>query len=162
MDGADDSSVALTVRPAVAADGDRMVQVAQAAYQHYVRRIGRPPAPMTADYARIAGSGAAWVAEQHGHLVGFVVLELHADHLLLENVAVDPAQQGAGVGGRLLALAEEQARLMGLPEVRLFTNAAMTENLEYYPRRGYRQTHRAEQDGYQRVFFSKHLNDAAE
>jgi len=162
VDGADDSSVALTVRPAVAADGDRMVQVAQAAYQHYVRRIGRPPAPMTADYARIAGSGAAWVAEQHGHLVGFVVLELHADHLLLENVAVDPAQQGAGVGGRLLALVEEQARLMGLPEVRLFTNAAMTENLEYYPRRGYRQTHRAEQDGYQRVFFSKHLNDAAE
>ena len=47
---------------------------------------------------------------------------------------------------------------MGLPEVRLYTNAAMTENLEYFPRRGYRQTHRAEHDGYDRVFFAKLLD----
>lgn len=31
----------------------------------------------------------------------------------------------------------------------------MTENLEYYPRRGYRETHRAQQHGYRRVFFTK-------
>jgi hypothetical protein len=45
-----------------------------------------------------------------------------------------------------------------LPEIRLYTNEAMTENLDYYPRRGYRETHRATQDGYQRVFFSKALS----
>lgn len=33
----------------------------------------------------------------------------------------------------------------------------MTENLDYYPRRGYRETHRGEQDGYQRVYFTKTL-----
>lgn len=154
------SHAMLMVRPAVAVDGPQLQQLAQAAYEVYVPRIGRLPAPMTADYAGIAGSGRAWVAEQDGSLVGFVVLEPHQDHLLLENVAVDPDHQGTGVGRRLLALAEDQARLMGLPEVRLFTNAAMTENLEYYPRQGYRQTHRSEQDGYRRVFFSKPLNDA--
>lgn len=63
------------------------------------------------------------------------------------------------MGGRLLALAEDRARLMGLPEVRLLANAAMTETLTCYQRRGYRQTHRVEQDGYQRVFFTKHLAD---
>jgi hypothetical protein len=47
---------------------------------------------------------------------------------------------------------------MGLPEVRLYTNEAMTENLDYYPRRGYRETHRATQNGYRRVFFSKILH----
>jgi hypothetical protein len=31
----------------------------------------------------------------------------------------------------------------------------MTENLTYYPRHGYTETHRAEQDGFRRVFFSK-------
>lgn len=164
MDADDPSTVssdrAWTVRRAVAADGPQMHQLAQAAYQHYVTRIGRLPAPMTADYASIASSGQAWVAEQHGRLIAVVVLESHPDHLLVENLAVHPDQQGAGVGSWLMTLAEDQAQLMGLPEVRLFTNAAMTENLEYYPRRGYRQTHRAKQDGYQRVFFSKPLHDA--
>jgi hypothetical protein len=31
----------------------------------------------------------------------------------------------------------------------------MTENLAYYPRHGYTKTHRALQDGFQRVFFRK-------
>lgn len=109
---------------------------------------------MSADYA---STGHAWVAELQGRIVGLLVLEPHADHLLLENVAVHPDLQGGGIGARLLSLAEQQARLLGLPQLRLFTNAAMTENLDYYPRRGYRQTHRAEQDGYQRVSFTKQL-----
>jgi len=59
------------------------------------------------------------------------------------------------VGSRLLRLAEEQAQAQGLPEVRLFTNEAMTENLDYYPRRGYREIHRCTQEGYRRVYFTK-------
>ncbi len=115
---------------------------------------------MTANYAGIVSSGRAWVAERQGDLVGLLVLEPHADHLLLENIAVDPHWQGSGIGSQLLAFAESRAGLLGLTEVRLFTNAVMTENLDYYPRRGYRETHRAEQDGYQRVFFSKKLHNA--
>jgi len=132
-----------------------MREVVQAAYGMYVDRIGREPAPMTADYARIAGSGQAWVAEQGGCIVGVLVLEPAEDHLLVENVAVAPPAQGLGVGGRLLRLAEEQARAHGLGEVRLYTNEAMTENLAYYPRRGYRETHRATDNGFRRVFFTK-------
>ncbi len=33
----------------------------------------------------------------------------------------------------------------------------MTENLAYYPRRGYRETHRTMGDGFSRVFFTKNL-----
>jgi len=113
------------------------------------------PAPMTADYALLTLSGSAWVAEQRGRLVGLLVLESTEDHLLLDNVTVDPDAQGVGVGSRLLRLAEEQALTRGLNEVRLYTNVAMNENLAYYPRHGYRETHRATQDGYQRVFFTK-------
>jgi len=137
-----------------------MQDVAEAAYQPYIARMGRRPAPMTADYALIAGSGSAWVAEQRGRLVGLLVLEPAEDHLLLENVAVDPDVQGNGVGSRLLRLAEEQAEAQGLNEVRLYTNAAMIENLTYYPRHGYRETHRATQDGYRRVFFTKAVGHA--
>jgi GNAT superfamily N-acetyltransferase len=66
--------------------------------------------------------------------------------------------QGRGIGVRLLDLAEDHARSLHLGEVRLYTNEAMTENLSYYPRHGYAETHRAEQDGFRRVYFRKPLD----
>ena len=88
-------------------------------------------------------------------LVGLLVLVGEADHLLLENVAVLPAEQGRGTGSQLLEFAENQARQLGMPEIRLYTNEAMTENLGYYRRRGYIETHRARDEGFARVFFRK-------
>jgi hypothetical protein len=42
--------------------------------------------------------------------------------------------------------------------LKLYTNEAMMENLDYYPRKGYFETHRGEQDGYRGVFYTKTLN----
>ena len=74
-------------------------------------------------------------------------------------MAVLPAAQGRGVGARLLALAEEHACGLGLGEVRLYTNEAMTENIAYYTRHGYAETRRYEQDGFRRVFFARPSRD---
>ena len=60
-----------------------------------------------------------------------------ADHLLIENVAVRPDQQGAGLGDKLLQHAEHQARALHLNENRLYTNAAFASNLAFYAKRGY-------------------------
>jgi ribosomal protein S18 acetylase RimI-like enzyme len=147
----------ITLRPAGETDVAALGLIATAAYEHYVPRIGRAPAPMTADYAGAVRQGQAWVAVENGQIAGFVILVVHLDHLLLENVAVRPAAQGRGIGTRLLALAEEQARRLHLSEIRLYTHQAMTENQAYYPRRGYAETHRAGQDGFERVFFTKRL-----
>ena len=146
-----------STRPATPRDVEVLAGLAHDAYQHYTARIGRPPAPMTADYAAAVDDGVVWVAESAGRVVGFVVLLDADDHLLLENVAVDPRAQGQGVGARLLALAEEEAGRRGHRRIELYTNEAMTENLDYYPRKGYVETHRGEQDGYRRVFFTKML-----
>jgi ribosomal protein S18 acetylase RimI-like enzyme len=147
----------VTVRPADQGDVDVLRRIAAAAFQHYVARIGQAPAPMTADYAQAVRDGQAWVAVEDGQVAGFLVLIAQPGYLLLDNVAVLPAAQGRGIGARLLSLAEEHARRLGLAEVRLYTNEAMTENLAYYPRHGYTETHRAEQDGFRRVFFRKPL-----
>ncbi len=133
-----------------------LVELARAAYVHYVPRIGRLPEPMTADYGAAVRAGHTWVAETE-RIVGLLVLVPQADHLLLENVAVRPGAQGGGIGRQLLAHAEHEAVRLGFREIRLYTNAAMTENLAYYPRRGYVETHRADEDGFHRVFFTKHL-----
>ena len=146
---------AVTVRRAVAGDVEGLTRLAREAYGPYVERIGVRPAPLDDDYAAAVADREVWVAERAGCTVGLLVLQRYDDHLLLENVAVAPAAQGAGVGSTLLALAERRAREQHLPEVRLYTNAAMTGNIAYYGRRGYRETARTEEHGFHRVFFTK-------
>jgi hypothetical protein len=52
----------LTVRRADASDVAALRVVANEAYRDYVPRIGRQPAPMTADYAEAVRGGLAWAA----------------------------------------------------------------------------------------------------
>jgi N-acetylglutamate synthase-like GNAT family acetyltransferase len=90
------SGTSVEVRRADRHDGQALRDLAGRAYGHYVDRIGRRPAPMDADYEAAVRAGQVWVAEQDGRVMGLIVLVPFTDHLLVENVAVDPAQQGAG------------------------------------------------------------------
>ena len=145
------------IRPANADEAAALSELSREAYGHYVDRMGKEPAPMTEDYASLVQAGGVWVAEHDGALVGLLVLTRRADHLLLDNVAVSPRARSMGIGARLLEFTEDHAREHGLPEIRLYTNEFMTENLAYYARRGYTETGRATDGGYRRVFFTKHL-----
>ncbi|WP_348788769.1 GNAT family N-acetyltransferase [Leifsonia sp. NPDC080035] len=125
------------------------------AYEPYVERIGREPGPMRADYTAIVGEGRALVLRRAGRVVALLVTSVHPDHLLIENIAVAASERGNGLGTRLLAVADDLARAAGVAEVRLYTHVMMTENLRYYPRRGFRETGRRVDDGFERVFFSR-------
>ena len=105
------------IRRAGPDDADELGAIAAAAYQKYVPRIGKAPAPMTADYAQAVRDGQAWAAPEDGQIVGFAIIIAQPGYLLLDNVAVLPAAQGRGIGARLLALAEDQARGLGLREI---------------------------------------------
>jgi ribosomal protein S18 acetylase RimI-like enzyme len=145
------------LREAVPDDREAVERLVEAAYGLYVERIGKRPAPMDADYAALIDAGLVTVAERGGALAGILVLVPMADHLLVENVAVDPAAQRTGVGRLLMARAEDEARALGLSELRLYTNEKMVENLTWYPRLGYRETERRAESGFARVFFVKTL-----
>ena len=135
-----------------------MREIVEQAHAIYVDRIGRRPAPMDDDYASKARAGRLFVAD-HAGVVGLIVLVEALDHLLVENVAVAPSAQGRGIGRVLLGFAETVARDRDLPELRLYTNAAMSENLELYPRLGYHETGRRVEHGFDRVFFCKPLRE---
>jgi N-acetylglutamate synthase-like GNAT family acetyltransferase len=145
------------LREAKAGDREAVERLVEAAYGMYVERIGRRPAPMDADYAALIDAGRVTVAERDGRITGILVLVPEEDHLLVENVAVDPAAQGSGLGRRLMAHAEEHAGILGLTELRLYTNEKMVENLAWYPRLGYTETERRVDSGFARVFFVKTL-----
>ncbi|MEI8412942.1 MULTISPECIES: GNAT family N-acetyltransferase [unclassified Kribbella] len=145
------------IRPATDPDAETVTAIAQASFEHYIPRIGGPPVPMLLDYRAAIAGGKVWVATGADEITGFVLLEDEPDSLLLDVLAVAPTAQGRGIGSALLDFVEAEARARGYEQVTLCTNAAMTENLAYYPRRGYVETHRATVNDRHRVFFRKEL-----
>lgn len=148
------------IRQATAADVDAIRELVQAAYAKYVPRIGRRPKPMDDDYVALVAAGTVWVADGPSGPAGVLVIMIEVDHLLVHNLAVAESVRGTGLGATLLGFAEQFARDHGLGQVRLFTNEKMTENLAYYPRRGYRRTGEAVVDGFRRVYFAKTVGPA--
>ena len=145
----------VTIRPATAADVPAIRALVERAYALYVPRVGRRPAPMDADFATHVADREVVVLEQDGAIAGIVVWRPEADHGFIDNIAVDPGRQGSGIGRRLIEFVEGEARRLGLPELRLYTNAKMTENLAMYPKLGWIQFDRRVEDGFDRVFFRK-------
>jgi ribosomal protein S18 acetylase RimI-like enzyme len=145
------------IRPARPEEAPAVLDIVRAAFEKYVPRIGREPYPMGVDYGEPIARGQCWVTGSDERITGMLVLIDEDGYLHLETIAVAPAAQGQGVGGRLLAFAEDRACAAGLDEVRLYTNEKMTENLAFYARHGYRETHRDEQHGFRRVFFTKRV-----
>lgn len=142
----------IVIRPARPDDADRMRAIARAAYAKYVPRLGREPAPMGADYAGAIAAGHAMVIARGEAILGYLIGHSDGAAWFVENVAVDPACQGEGLGTKLFRHAIDQARRQGLSALSLYTNLAMTENLAIYARLGFIETQRLVEQGYNRVY----------
>ncbi|MFF9818815.1 GNAT family N-acetyltransferase [Streptomyces sp. NPDC014006] len=143
------------IRPAVAADVPAVKAVTDAAYHHYIERIGVVPQPMEADHAAEVAAGKVFVTGDP--VVGLVVVEPCAGLLCLDSIAVHPDAHGRGVGRLLLHFVDAHARALGLPEVRLYTNALMWENQKIYPKYGYEVVERRVDGPYDRIHYRKRL-----
>src|SRR3546814_17165955 len=120
------------IRPALPADLARIEAIVEAAYGPYLARMNRKPAPMVDDYRRRIAAGQTHVLEEHGDIVGVLVLEPGDGFLLLDNIAVDPAHHGRGLGKRLMDFTEEEARRQGYRFIELYTNEVMVEKIARY------------------------------
>lgn len=147
----------MEIRLAAATDIPALTAIAERAYARYVERIGRRPPPMDPDFMRHVAAGEVAVIDCDGVPAGFVIWRPAADHVFIDNVAVDPARAGRGLGKALLAWVETRAAALGIRELRLYTNARMTENLAMYPRLGWDVTDRRQEHGLDRFYFRKRL-----
>jgi ribosomal protein S18 acetylase RimI-like enzyme len=119
-----------------------IVSLTAVAYAPSTALLGAPPIPVTEDYAPRIARGEVWLLESGEEPAGLIVLERNPDHSMIFSVAVSPAFQGKGFGIALLKWADEQTRLWGLPEVRLYTNARMERNIALYKAYGFHETGR--------------------
>jgi ribosomal protein S18 acetylase RimI-like enzyme len=144
-------------RPATGADVSKVAALVNAAYGHYVERLGMLPCPMTDDYVQVITNQQVTVAESHGTIVGVIVLTVDAEVFLVDNVAVDPSYRGKGLGRALLEFAEAEARQAGFDSIYLYTHEKMTENVALYSRIGYVEYDRRSQGEFSLVYMRKHL-----
>ncbi|MBV7331347.1 GNAT family N-acetyltransferase [Chloroflexi bacterium TSY] len=151
------------IRSAQVSDAIAIQTCVMVAYEQYIARIGKPPGPMLNNYAEVVAEHLVWVIEDDsstaGQIVGVLVLIEKAGGILLDNVAVHPARQGQGLGRRLIAFAEIEAKRRGYADIQLYTNILMTENIRLYQNLGYVELARRRERGYDRVYMQKRLID---
>jgi len=131
--------------------------ITEATYAPYVRRIGKRPAPMDAAFPQHISRQDVYVSVLGDVVEGFIITFARHDDQFIENIAVRPQSQGAGVGKRLMEFAMSLARQNGKRYVRLYTNEKMTESLTVYLKIGFIETERRLEDGFQRVFMEMRI-----
>ena len=135
----------LTFRTAMLSEGEEVGRVIRAAFTPYVRALGRElPADGSARFAeereRFAAElerGDVYVALDGERIVGAVRTKPQEKDLYIDQIAVDPARQGTGVGSWLLQRIDEVARARGLGGLSLETAEMAVANIRLYRRHGF-------------------------
>ena len=129
----------ISIRPAVDADRPRLIPLINSAFSVETFLQG----PRT-DEERLATSmekGTILVAESpDGRLLASVYTELRGNHGYLGMLAVDPAQQGGGLGRKLMRAAEEHFRARGCDALEISVLSLRPELLPIYRRFGFVET----------------------
>ena len=151
------------IRGAKEDDVARIAAIARAAYAKYVPRIGREPPPMLTDFAVEVAAGHVVVIEVAGAVEGYLISWAKVEAYFIDNIAVDPARHGLGLGRQLIDYAVSEAKRHNLSAIELYTNATMTENLVMYAHMGFVETHRVRatqfhtETGFPRVYMRRVL-----
>jgi ribosomal protein S18 acetylase RimI-like enzyme len=143
------------IRKALASDAAPIRRVAEDAYAVYAESLGRPPAPMVADFERHIREDWVIVAERDSRIDGYAVLKTNQGRALLDNIAVDPALQRSGLGSALIERVERHAFKCGHDRLELYTNVVMTDSFRWYQKLGFVETRRITEDGFHRIYMEK-------
>ena len=82
-------------------DAPNLARLADEAYRNHIARIGRPPAPMLADFTLHINDDTVFIAT-NDVICGYVALCHDWACWRLDNVAVSPPSQGQGIGAALI------------------------------------------------------------
>jgi ribosomal protein S18 acetylase RimI-like enzyme len=141
------------LREAGEADAEAVAAVIRAAFEEYRGRLDPPSGALaeTAETVRAkmqtARAVLALISEAP---VGCAFLRSEEGRLYLFRLAVLPGHRGRGLGRALLAHAEERARALGLPRVRLGVRAVLDRQIAFYEGLGYCRVGAEAHPGYAR------------
>ncbi len=144
----------LSFRTATLSEGKEVARIIGDAFTPYVRALGREwPAEGTPEYAErwkhfVAEieRGDVYVALDGERIVGATRTKPQEKDLYIDQIAVDPSQQGTGVGSWMLQRIDELARARGLGGLSLITAEMAVANIRLYERHGFEIVRRGQVD----------------
>lgn len=90
------------IRRALPDDVPAIRRIAENAYQPYLAQLGKKPAPMVADFKKHVDEDWVVVFDRGGSLLGYAILLIDDQRVLLDNIAVDACAQRQGIGATLM------------------------------------------------------------
>ncbi len=143
----------IVLRPATVDDAAVLSQTIVAAFEQYRGKLvpesgafQETPQSIAEEMLRQETGGI--IAEQHGVVVGCVMFRLYEGDLYFGRLSVLPQARGTGLGKRLIAAVEREARALRLPGVRLGVRVALVENQRLFESLGYREIGREAHEGF--------------
>jgi ribosomal protein S18 acetylase RimI-like enzyme len=142
-------------RRAVAEDHEIIIAIAQKAYEKYVERMGKEPAPMR---PVIQKEDVVFICEDNKQIIAFAILVKINDQIILDNIAVDPSHQKKGIGNNFIKFIEQYLIKKKFDKYQLYTNEKMFENIKWYQKIGFKIFKKVTEKGYNRIYFEKELS----
>ena len=137
--------MALEIRPALAADEERCMELLVALAGTTGAKRPRADGPMRATFRSLLDSlrGEILVADEDGVLLGMasvsynLAMRYGGEYCQLEELIVDPEARGKNVGARLVQTSVVRAKARGCPEYGLYLMASTEHNLVFYQKFGF-------------------------
>ena len=142
-------------RKAVVEDHKIIISIALKAYEKYVERMGKEPAPMR---PIIQKQDVVFVCEDNKQVIAFAILVKVNDQITLDSIAVDPSHQKKGIGVNFIKFIEQYLIEQKFNKYQLYTNEKMFENIDWYQKIGFKIFKKVTEKGYNRIYFEKELS----
>ena len=141
-------------RKAKLEDHKIIMAIALKAYEKYVERMGKEPAPMR---PIIQKEDVVFVCEDNKQVIAFAILVKINDQIILDSIAVNPPHQKKGIGNNFIKFIEQYLMEQKVNKYQLYTNEKMFENIDWYQKIGFKIFKRETEKGYNRIYFEKQL-----
>jgi N-acetylglutamate synthase-like GNAT family acetyltransferase len=132
-----------------------IMAIAQKAYEKYIERMGKEPAPMR---PVIQKEDVVFVYEDNKQVIAFAILVKINDQIILDSIAVDPPHQKKGIGNNFIKFIEEYLMEQKVNKYQLYTNEMMFENIDWYQKIGFKIFKKVTEKGFNRIYFEKQLS----
>lgn len=130
-----------TIRAARASELESLRELERAAGAPFrelgMDQVADDEPPSVAELARFVEDAGAWVVDEDGAPVAYLLVEVLDGAAHIEQVSVPPGHARRGLGRALLEVAAAWAADRGLPALTLTTFAEVPWNAPYYERLGF-------------------------
>ena len=116
--------MAIKIRPLTRNDWDAVIRVAQALPQWFDDDARQRAIPVDLRFQD------GFIAEAGSEILGFITLYVAEGRVNIGWMGVLPGWHGQGIGGRLIAAAEDFCREQGIPELATYT---LGDSVDYAP-----------------------------